>query len=118
MGEFGEYGGIFDYTADAVRALLFQGWDTLPILSSPVWSSDFIPWEVSNLSAVHTLRPELHGYEVINGGGVARGRLLGRCIDVFMMASGTAIWPSPGRWEGAVLFLETSEDKPSPTFLT
>lgn len=117
MAEFGEYGGIFDYTVNAVQTLLFRGWDRCPILSSPVWSSDFIPWEESNLSAVHTLRPELHGYEVINGGGIARGRLLGGCIDVFMMANGTSIWPAPDQWEGTILFLETSEDKPSPTFL-
>jgi muramoyltetrapeptide carboxypeptidase LdcA involved in peptidoglycan recycling len=37
--------------------------------------------------------------------------------DVFMMCIGTKIWPTLDKWEGAILFIETSEDKPSPDFV-
>ena len=30
---------------------------------------------------------------------------------------GTSYWPDPAEWQGAILFLETSEDAPSPGFL-
>lgn len=54
---------------------------------------------------------------MINGKGVVQGHLLGGCIDVFMMAIGTEIWPALKEWEDAILFIETSEDKPSPNFI-
>lgn len=54
---------------------------------------------------------------MINGNGVVEGHLLGGCMDVFMMAVGTRIWPTLEEWENAILFVETSEDKPSPDFI-
>ena len=64
------------------------------------------------------MRPEEHGYEVLCGSGTAQGHLLGGCLDVFPMLCGTALWPAPEAWRGALLFLETSEDKPSPAYVT
>ncbi len=34
-----------------------------------------------------------------------------------MMAIGTEIWPALKEWEDAILFIETSEDIPSPEFI-
>ncbi|MEG0753611.1 MAG: LD-carboxypeptidase, partial [Angelakisella sp.] len=55
--------------------------------------------------------------EVISGNGIVQGHLLGGCIDVFMMAMGTKIWPALEDWKDSILFIETSEDKPSPDFV-
>lgn len=63
------------------------------------------------------MKKDSHGYEVINGIGVVQGHLLGGCIDVFMMAIGTKVWPTLEEWENAILFIETSEDKPAPDFI-
>lgn len=63
------------------------------------------------------MKKDEHGYEIINGTGKAKGRLLGGCIDVFMMAIGTQIWPTLEEWRNAILFVETSEDKPSSIML-
>jgi len=43
-----------------------------------------------------------------------RGRLWGGCFEVLEMLKGTPYWPSRDFWPGRVLFLETSEEKPSP----
>ena len=34
-----------------------------------------------------------------------------------MMAIGTEVWPSISEWKDAILFIETSEDMPSPDFV-
>jgi muramoyltetrapeptide carboxypeptidase LdcA involved in peptidoglycan recycling len=33
------------------------------------------------------------------------------------MIKGTSVWPSQAEWEGAVLFLETSEEAPAPDYV-
>jgi len=40
---------------------------------------------------------------------------MGGCIDVFDWARGTEIFPE--NWQNAILFLETSEEAPSPEFV-
>lgn len=117
MCEFGEYVKMFDYTEKAVKDILFGEWEQYKILPSPEWSDSYIPWHESNINNPCSLKKDLHGYEVINGRGVVQGHLLGGCIDVFMMANGTEIWPELNEWKNAILFVETSEDKSSPDFV-
>lgn len=117
MCEFGEYVNMFDYTKEAVSKFLFEDTEGYSIVNSPLWSDDYIRWEEKNMHIGRTLKPETHGYEILQGTGSIKGHLLGGCIDVFMMAIGTGIWPSINDWTGAVLFIETSEDKPSPDFI-
>lgn len=117
MCEFGEYVKMFDYTEKAVNVILFGDWEQYEILLSPEWSDSYIPWQESNMNTPNVVKKDLHGYEIINGRGVVQGHLLGGCIDVFMMANGTSIWPTLNEWKDAILFVETSEDKPSPNFV-
>lgn len=117
MCEFGEYVKMFDYTQKAVKDILFGEWEQYQLLPSAEWTDDYIPWQESNRNIPHNMKKDSHGYEVINGNGVVQGHLLGGCIDVFIMAIGTKIWPALSEWKNAVLFIETSEDKPSPNFI-
>lgn len=117
MCEFGEYVKIFDYTEKAVKDILFSEWNQYSLLPSPEWTDDYILWEEKNIDTPHIMKKDKHGYEIINGSGIVKGHLLGGCIDVFMMVNSTKIWPSLEEWKNAVLFIETSEDKPSPEFI-
>lgn len=117
MCEFGEYVEMFDYTKKAVEDVLFGTWKEYELLPSPEWTDDYVAWQESNINTPHSMKKDTHGYEVINGQGIVRGHLLGGCIDVFMMINGTVIWPTLKEWANAILFLETSEDKPSPDFV-
>ncbi|MCE5234842.1 MAG: LD-carboxypeptidase [Eubacteriales bacterium] len=117
MCEFGEYVKMYDYTKEAVQKFLFEDTAGHSVLSSPFWSDDFVLWKEENTHIQKKLRPDAHGYELLQGSGKARGHLLGGCLDVFMMAIGTKIWPSIDDWTGALLFIETSEEKPSPDFV-
>lgn len=117
MCEFGAYVKMADYTVEAVRRLLFQDSEGYAIESSPVWSADYIPWKEENRHKENSYMEESHGYELLQGQGTVTGHLLGGCLDVFTMVNGTSVWPGADQWRGALLFLETSEDKPSPELL-
>lgn len=54
------------------------------------------------------------GFTWLQGTAATRGRLWGGCCEVLEMLKGTKYWPDQDFWEGRVLFLETSEEKPSP----
>lgn len=118
MCEFGEYVRMFDYTKEAVQRILFQDCANYSIPSSPIWSDDFVPWDEKNTAIAKTLKPDVHGgYELLQGDRVVWGHLLGGCIEVFSMVLGTELWPSLEQWRDAILFIETSEEKPSPDYI-
>ena len=117
MCEFGEYVKMFDYTKDAVNNILFKDTNGYEIKSSNSWSDDFVEWKEENINICKKLRKEEHGYEILSGSGIVRGKLLGGCIDVFPMIVGTDIWPSLENWKDKILLIETSEEKILPTYL-
>lgn len=117
MCEFGEYVKMFDYTKKAVNDILFCDWNEYNLLVSEDWTDDYVSWQESNRNTPHTMKKDNHGYEIICGNGIVRGHLLGGCIDVFMMANGTKIWPAIQEWRNSILFVETSEDQPAPDFI-
>ena len=88
---------------------------SIVIKSSEEWTNDRIDWtdETKN-SEFRKMKKEVHGYEVLQGSGIFQGKLLGGCLDVMNMIIGTSIWPDVNEWENKILFIETSEEKPSP----
>lgn len=114
MCEFGEYCSMFEYSKNAVKKLLFEDSCHYKIESSPLWTKDFVPWEEKNIHIGKTMIKDEHGYEVLQGRGKVQGHLLGGCLDAFVMYIGTPVWPDLDSFKGAILFLETSEDRPSP----
>ncbi len=117
MCEFGEYVEMFDYTKKAIEDILFQDSKNYSLIPSTQWTDDYIPWDAKNMNKLYNLKQDMHGYEVINGSGIVNGHFLGGCIDVFEKMQNTEIWPTLEEWKGAILFIETSEDKPSPEFM-
>ena len=43
--------------------------------------------------------------------------MIGGCIEVLEMIKGTKAWPKLKTWENSILFFETSEEKPEPTYV-
>lgn len=117
MCEFGEYVKMIDYTENAVRNILFEDTKGYLVQSSDTWSNDSVAWKEENIHVQRKMISEEHHYEVLSGSGVIIGELLGGCIDVFPMIVGTAIWPKAEEWDGKILLLETSEDKPGPDYV-
>ena len=97
------------------------------IRPSGYWYSertDFSPAAIGTDPAAHR---EEHGFELLQGSPVFSGELLGGCLDSLSdMLTGArfaeekevisryGIFPSAEEWRGKILFIETSEEKPSP----
>jgi muramoyltetrapeptide carboxypeptidase LdcA involved in peptidoglycan recycling len=116
MAGFAENGGLFPYMVNSVRKTLFS---TAPIgniaPNSDGWSVEWLDWaEPENQSRRRKLNPS-PGWKFIQGEGIRRGHLLGGCFEVLDWLRGTRFWPEPDAWQGAILFLETSEEAPPPS---
>ncbi|AEC03002.1 S66 family peptidase [Parasphaerochaeta coccoides] len=120
MTNFAEYVKIHDYTSHAIKSILFETHDKLEITSSPYWyddEDDKIWWKEENSHRLKEYHPEEIGYEMIQGSGIAEGRLLGGCLDTILGITGTSIWPSVSEWKDKIMFLETSEEDMSCDYL-
>lgn len=113
MVEFAENGGMLPYVVESVRNSIFRTDKIGEILPAQEWTDEFLDWaNPDNQNRKRNTRPA-KGWEVIQGAGqTVSGPLIGGCIDVFGMAAGTALWPTPELWKGAMVFLETSEEAP------
>ncbi|HEX5324511.1 MAG TPA: S66 peptidase family protein, partial [Capsulimonadaceae bacterium] len=72
----------------------------------------FQDWGSEIYRAEVTLVPNSTGFRWLQGDVVAQGRLFGGNIEVLEFLKGTDFWPPMSFWEGKILFLETSEEKP------
>jgi muramoyltetrapeptide carboxypeptidase LdcA involved in peptidoglycan recycling len=119
LAGFAENGGMHQYTIDGVRKALFQ---TKPVglisRNEEGWTAERLEWGDPSLQTRRRKLLPSTAPKVLQGSGVAKGHLIGGCAEVLEMAKGTAWWPSRSAWGGAILFYETSEDAPSPHFIT
>jgi muramoyltetrapeptide carboxypeptidase LdcA involved in peptidoglycan recycling len=116
MVGFAENGGMFPYMIQSLRKTLFSsdvigeikpcrdGWT----VKSPTWA------DPANQNIKRKLNPPMD-WKFLQGKGIHRGHLVGGCLEVFDWARGTEIFPED--WQDAILFLETSEEAPSPEYL-
>ena len=107
---------MFEYTKYWVNKVLFNTGQIGEIYSSDIWTSEYLEWDESNKNISRNTKVH-EGIEVLKGNGKVRCNLVGGCIEVLEMIKGTKIWPEEDMWNDAILFLETSEDTPSPTYL-
>jgi muramoyltetrapeptide carboxypeptidase LdcA involved in peptidoglycan recycling len=118
MAGFAENGGPFPYMIDSVRRTLFSA-DPIGVIepNTEGWTVEYLDWSVpENQERKRALNPS-EPWRFLQGEGIAEGRFVGGCLDVMEFLRGTALWPDDDIWEGAILFLETSEEAPPPTVL-
>jgi muramoyltetrapeptide carboxypeptidase LdcA involved in peptidoglycan recycling len=100
---------IFKENVDTVINTLFDPKSNLELTNYDYIVNDPQDEEFENFE----IFPCDKGYEVVQGQGIVEGKLIGGCIELFQMINGTSIWPELEEWKDKVLFVETSEDKPS-----
>lgn len=118
MAGFGENDGMFPYMVNSVRRTLFCA-EPVGVIAPNTdgWTVEFLDWaDPANQAQKRQLNPS-DGWRFLQGQGVHRGHLLGGCFEVIDWLRGTDFWPSPEAWQDAILFLETSEDAPTPTMV-
>lgn len=118
MAGFAENAGMHALTRKSVAQTLFS---TKPIGQIPAntegWTAEHVPW--ADPTQQHKPRKLWPPTPVLalQGKGKAQGRLIGGCAEVLEMLKATPWWPPLEYWSGALLFFETSEDRPPPTFI-
>jgi muramoyltetrapeptide carboxypeptidase LdcA involved in peptidoglycan recycling len=119
MAGFGENGGVLPSLERSVRQTLFSAAPVGELTpAAEGWTVEFLDWgDPANQERRRTLTPNT-GWRWLQGEHAVTGRLIGGCIEVVDWLRGTPVWPDRGAWEGAVLFLETSEEAPSPIAVT
>jgi muramoyltetrapeptide carboxypeptidase LdcA involved in peptidoglycan recycling len=114
--DFAENVAMHDYTVESVKKTLFTAEPIGNIKTSPTWTSESLRWVIENKNTARKFAPN-HGYEVLQGSGKSTGRLIGGCIEVMDWLRGTVLFPSISDFDGAILFLETSEEMMPPSNL-
>jgi muramoyltetrapeptide carboxypeptidase LdcA involved in peptidoglycan recycling len=115
MAGFAENGGLFPYMVESVRRTLFCSAPIGEIKPSTAgWTAEVLDWADPVNQSRRRKRNPSTGWRFVQGQGIRRGRLIGGCLEVLDWLRGTEIWPLQQEWQDAVLFLETSEEGPSP----
>lgn len=101
----------------------FKSEHSFEIKSSPIWYCDRESYGIDQLGIPREERKEQHGFEKLNGSGVVSGYLYGGCIESFYDAleeleasklyAKYHIFPTLEEYQEKILFLETSDEKPS-----
>jgi muramoyltetrapeptide carboxypeptidase LdcA involved in peptidoglycan recycling len=97
-----------------LKEMLFAPPERYTYAPAPAYNEGYPDWsDASKVGRVLRKRRST-GWKVLQGQGKVRGHLYGGCIEVLEMMKATRFWPAPDFWGGKVLFLETSELRPSP----
>jgi len=116
LAELAENNQIFDYTAHWLEKVLFDASPIGLIPAAEQWTGERIEWNIEN-SAIQKTMQQNKGYEFLQGSTTVKGRLFGGCIEVLEMAKGTSLWLDSEMFNDTILFFETSEDMPPPSYL-
>ena len=108
--DFAEYPEPLAYTVESFARTVQKGGPVGHIAPSSEWTEETLDWrEKLDLTRPRRLR-ESPGWNWLRP-GVREGVLVGGCIESLQHLRGTPFWPE---LDGAILFLETSEEAPSP----
>ena len=119
MAGFAENCGMFPYMVDSVRRTLFSA-EPIGVIepNRTEWTVEYLPWENPENQSIRRKLNPCDGWRFHQTEGVVEGQLFGGCIDVLDWLRGSDYFPSANDLQGAVLFLETSEEMLPPSFLT
>lgn len=111
--ELGEFPQVLPHTDSYLRAAWFGG-EAISYESSDTWTDELLDWDTkTDLTRPRELR-QSDGWITIRE-GKASGLLLGGCLETICWhLKGSSAWLDP---EGAILFLEMSEEAPSPAYV-
>lgn len=113
MAGFSQAGALPKDFREHIRSMLFDPQDIYEYSPFGVYCDGYLDWrELENTGKTNKLKND-DGWHFLQGMGPATGDLYGGCFEVLEILNGTDYWPEPEFWNGKVLFLETSEEKPT-----
>lgn len=110
MTDFAEYPAMPEYTEQYFLKAVCHSKPVGPVSPSDWWTEEFLDWSKQADLTRPRERTASPGWSWLKPGH-GEGVLIGGCIESLQHLRGTRYWPD---WTGAILFVETSEDRPSP----
>jgi muramoyltetrapeptide carboxypeptidase LdcA involved in peptidoglycan recycling len=113
MAGFSQMENLPESFKSHVHEILFEPKETFEYLTYNQYCDGYLNWQdKENIGKTKEIKLDT-GWKIIQGTGIVEGELFGGCIEVLEFMKGTDFWTSKDFWNGKILFLETSEEKPS-----
>jgi muramoyltetrapeptide carboxypeptidase LdcA involved in peptidoglycan recycling len=110
LADFAEHPRMFEYSERYFRKVACTAAAPGALEPASTWTEEMLSWEQrADLERPRELNAS-EGWTWLKPGR-SEGILIGGCVESLQHLRGTRFWPD---FSGAILFLETSEDKPSP----
>ena len=114
MAGFSQWNFLPDNYQKHIRQMLFENHEVYEYKAYSEFSNGYLSWsDITDDSGVKMPEKNI-GWTWLQGKGKVQGNLFGGCIEVLEMMKNTKFWPVDDFWKDKILFLETSEDKPTP----
>ena len=108
--DFAEYPKPLDYTVASFNRTVMVSEAVGMVEPAEEWTEEILDWRQQRDLSRPRLCEESPGWSWLRP-GTGEGTLVGGCIESLQHLRGTRYWPD---LDGAILFLETSEEAPSP----
>jgi muramoyltetrapeptide carboxypeptidase LdcA involved in peptidoglycan recycling len=113
LTDFAEYPHMFAYTRAYFERAVCSDQPVGLVKASQEWTEEFLDWgQQLDLTRPRRMQPA-DGWVWLKLGH-AEGILLGGCLESLDHLRGTTYWPDDAQWQGALLFIETSDEVPPP----
>lgn len=110
IADVAEFPNMFEYSAQHMMKAVCENAPIGRIEPSPWWTEEFLDWSRKQDLERPRARIASDGWVWLRD-GYCEGTLVGGCLESLQHLRGTPYWPD---WDDAILFFETSEEKPSP----
>ncbi|HEX8081186.1 MAG TPA: S66 peptidase family protein [Jatrophihabitans sp.] len=107
-----ENGGIAEFSAESFRATVMSGEPVGDLAPAAEWTEELLDWSDPELQSRRRRWVPNYGWLWLQGSEPVQGPIMGGCLEVLAQAMGTEIWPALTDFEGAVLHLEISNERP------
>lgn len=114
MAGFSQWDALGEKFQEHIKTILFENPENYEYKSYDSYTQGYSDWaNKSNVGKVKSMSKN-KGWDILQGNEKIQGELFGGCIEVLEFMKSTKFWPNDDFWNGKILFLETSEDKPTP----
>lgn len=114
MAGFSQWDSLGKKFQEHIKTILFNNPEEYNYEAYDSYCEGYLDW--SDKSNVGKTKPMIKntGWNFLQGKTKVQGELFGGCIEVLEFMKNTKFWPKNDFWNGKILFLETSGDKPTP----
>jgi len=107
-----ENAGMHSFTIESFRRTVMSTEPAGELAAAPEWTEQRLDWRDPGLQDERRLWMPNYGWLWLQGEQPVTGPVIGGCLESLDMALGSSIFPPLTAFEGAVLHLEVSEEKP------